>query len=363
MSFWTKLPTPFFVLAPMADVTDAAFRKMICKYSAHTRADGTVGGPDVMWTEFVSADGLVRADAEGKRKLLIDLLYGEDERPIVAQLFSSVPEHMEYAAALCRELGFDGIDINMGCPDRSIERQGCGAAMMKDPEAAQAVIAAAKRGAGSLPVSVKTRIGYNKNELATWLPALLAAEPAAITIHARTRKEMSKVPAHWEHIAEAVAIRDAVQNIPEKRDQRPLENQCPTLENQRSTLILGNGDVRSLDDAAEKAAATGADGVMLGRAIFGNPWLFHPERDASTVTIEERLQVMVEHTELFEELLPEKHFAIMKKHYKAYAHGFDGAQALRTTLMEAHDAREVRAITEAFMHDAPPALLASSATL
>ena len=210
MSFWNELKAPFFVLAPMADVTDAPFRRMIAKYSAHTRSDGTVGGPDVMWTEFVSADGLVRATEEGKKKLMADLIYSEEERPIVAQLFTSNEEHMEYAARLCNELGFDGIDINMGCPDRSIERQGCGSAMIKNPEKAKAIIEAAKRGAGDLPVSVKTRLGYNQDQLEEWLPYLLACEPAVITVHARTRKEMSKVPARWERVARAVEIRDAL---------------------------------------------------------------------------------------------------------------------------------------------------------
>ena len=185
MNFWEQLPTPFFVVAPMADVTDAAFRRLIAKYSAHEQenvpngtfspvttegseqplssgvrqAVGTVrGGPDVMWTEFVAADGLVRATPEGKEKLMADLIYSEEERPIVAQLFTSNPEHMEYAASLCRELGFDGIDINMGCPDRSIEKQGCGSAMIKTPHVAREIIRAAKRGAKDLPVSVKTRI-------------------------------------------------------------------------------------------------------------------------------------------------------------------------------------------------------------
>lgn len=221
MTFWEKLQKPFFVLAPMADVTDAPFRRMIAKYSAHTRGDGSVGGPDVMWTEFVSADGLMRATEEGKEKLMKDLIYSEEERPIVAQLFTSNPEHMEAAAALCAELGFDGIDINMGCPDRSIERQGCGSAMIKNPESAREVIAAAKRGAGTLPVSVKTRLGYNQDQLEQWLPFLLDCEPAAITVHARTRKEMSKVPARWERVARAVEIRN---------------------ERGSKTLILGNGD-------------------------------------------------------------------------------------------------------------------------
>src|SRR3989344_8259733 len=129
MSFWNKLPKPILVLAPLANVTDASFRRIIAKYSSHIRKDGSVGGPDVFWTEFVSADGLMRATPEGKEKLMADLMYTEGERPIVAQLFSSNPEYMEKASALCRELGFDGIDINMGCPDKTIEKQGCGSAM------------------------------------------------------------------------------------------------------------------------------------------------------------------------------------------------------------------------------------------
>lgn len=358
MSFWHHLPKPFFVLAPMADVTDVAFRSIIAERSAHTRADGTVGAADVTWTEFVSADGLALAPEEGRRKLLADLEYGENERPIVAQLFSSVPERMEAAAALCAELGFDGVDINMGCPDRSIEKQGCGAAMIKDPAKAVAVIEAAKRGAQragkdgreQLPVSVKTRLGYNRDELEEWLPALLAARPAAITLHARTRKEMSKVPARWERITRAVEIRDAFFGAAGKEHEHP-------------TLILGNGDVTDLADARAKAAATGADGVMLGRAIFGNPWLFHPDRRVADVPLTERLMTMVEHTERFERMLPHKNFAIMKKHYKAYVEGFPGAKELRVELMEAPDAAAVRRITEEFVHALDSRHPETSATL
>lgn len=331
MNFWQKLPKPLLVIAPMADVTDAAFRRMIAKYSAHTRKDGTVGGPDVMWTEFVAADGLMRATPEGKEKLLADLWYTEEERPIVAQLFSSNEEYMEQAARLAVELGFDGIDLNMGCPSNTIERQGCGAAMIKDPGKARAVIRAAKRGAGDLPVSVKTRIGYNKNEIETWVPELLAENPAVLTIHARTRKEMSKVAAQWDKVKRVVDIRNELAS---------------------DALIIGNGDVVSLDDAQTKIAATGADGVMLGRAIFGNPWLFHPEKDLSNVTIEERLRVMVEHTKLFEELLHFKNFATMKKHYKAYVNGFAGAAPLRAQLMEQNSAAEIEEVVHSFLANA-----------
>src|SRR3989344_6322043 len=220
---------PIFALAPMANVTDAAFRFIIAKY----------GKPDVMFTEFVACDGLM---SPGKDKLLVDFMYTEAERPIVAQIFGSKPDNFYASALLIQELGFDGIDINMGCPDRNVEKQGAGACLMKNPKLAQEIIRETKRGAGKLPVSVKTRIGYNKNSLSEWLPALLETEPAAITIHARTRKEMSSVPANWDTIADAVRIRD---------------------EYKSKTLILGNGDVQDLADAEQKVKATGADGAMI----------------------------------------------------------------------------------------------------
>ncbi len=312
--FWNELKKPIFVLAPLADVTDAAFRALIAKY----------GKPDVFFTEFVSADGLCSA---GRDHLMRDLAYSEAERPIVAQLFTGKPENMEKAAALVRELGFDGVDINMGCPDRAVEKQCAGAALMKNYALARALIAAAKKGSQGLPVSAKIRIGYNKNEIETWLPELLAEEPAAITVHGRTRKEMSLVLAHWDVIARAVQIRTELGS---------------------KTLILGNGDVTSLADAENKVRDFGVDGVMLGRAIFGNPWLF--DRNKGEVSVEEKLRVMVEHTKLFEEMLGDiKNFAIMKKHYKAYVNGFDGAKELRVRLMEAKDAAEVEKIVSGFV--------------
>ena len=308
---------PIMVLAPMANVTDAAFRQIIAKY----------GKPDVMFTEFVACDGLVSA---GRDKLLVDFMYTESQRPIVAQIFGSKPENFYKTALLIQELGFDGIDINMGCPDRNVEKQGAGACLMKNPKLAQEIIRETKRGAGKLPVSVKTRIGYNKNSLSEWLPALLETEPAAIILHARTRKEMSSVPADWGTIADAVRIRD---------------------EYKSKTLILGNGDVQDLADAEEKIQATGADGVMIGRGIFGNPWLFNRKIDYAKMPVAEKLRVMVEHTYLFEKVLGEhKNFAIMKKHYKAYVNGFDGAKELRVKLMEgAETAADVERIVADFL--------------
>ena len=345
-NFWDTLPRPFFVLAPLANVTDAAFRRVIAKYSKPA-------GPAVMWTEFVSADGLALAPQAGKQKLMRDLLYTEAERPIVAQFFTSTPEHMEKAAALAAELGFDGVDINMGCPDKSIEKQGAGAKLILNPERAAELIAAAKRGAPNLPVSVKTRLGYSKDILEEWLPVLLKAEPAAITIHARTRKEMSSVPAHWDRVKRAVEIRNELKS---------------------RTLIIGNGDVVDLEDAHKKAKETGADGIMLGKAIFGKPWLFatqeklDDEKSGSphassgawggprtfqrqvSPELQDRLRILLEHTKLFEELLGDiKSFAIMKKHFKAYAEGFEGAKELRVQLTEVKTATEMESLIESFL--------------
>lgn len=295
----------------MADVTDAAFRKMIAKY----------GKPDVFWTEFVSADGLC---SPGRENLKIDLMYGKGERPIVAQLFGGNPEKIKVASKLCKDIGFDGIDINMGCPDKKVEKQGAGAATIKNPKLAKDIIRAAKEGGEGLPVSVKTRIGYNKNEINEWIPVLLRENLSALTVHLRTRKEMSLVPAHWELMKEIVALRDEIS--PE-------------------TLIIGNGDVKDLKEAKERVKETGCDGIMLGRAIFGNPWLFEPKK----VTTKEKLKTMVEHTKLFEKILGKyKNFAIMKKHYKAYVNGFDGAKELRMKLMEAQNFREVEEIVNQF---------------
>lgn len=328
-NFWQTLDTqakkagrPILVLAPMADVTDASFRRVIATY----------GKPDVLWTEFVSADGLAFAPEEGKKKLLKDLIFSEIERPIVAQFFTSNPDAMKKAAMLAVELGFDGVDINMGCPDRSIEKQGAGAAMMKNPARAREVLRAAIEGARAyglekeIPVSVKTRLGFNKDELETWLPELLAENPAAITIHARTRKEMSKVPAHWDRVLRAVQIRNEMKS---------------------QTLIFGNGDVANLADAKIRASQSGADGVMLGRAIFGNPWLFSGREH---ISVEEKLKVLNEHTKLFEEILGgTKNFAIMKKHFKAYVNGWDGAKELRMKLMETNTAGEVDSIISDYL--------------
>lgn len=285
-----------------------------------------------MWTEFVSADGL---NSPGRDVLKRDLEFTDIERPIVAQLFTSTPENMRKAAALCRELGFDGIDINMGCPDKSIEKQGAGAAHMKDWKRAQEVIRAAQDGAGDLPVSVKTRLGYNKMEFMEWLPKILECNIPALTVHLRTRKEMSLVDAHWDIMPEVVKL---------VRDMTgPLE--------EGGTIILGNGDIKSVTEGKKKAKESGADGVMVGRGIFGTPWFFDEEEFNKGKPLEERLRICIEHTRLYEDKLGDiKSFAIMKKHYKAYVHGFDGAKELRMQLMECGNASEVEHTISTWLH-------------
>jgi len=323
--FWQKLTKPFFVMAPMADVTDVAFRALV----------GKRGAPDVFWTEFVSADGLYHLIEKGNKNtknttiygskgtnpLLRDLQFDSEQRPIVAQIFSSKPEMISYATRLVAELGFDGVDINMGCPDRAIEKQGCGAAMMKNPKLAEEIIRAAQE-ASSLPVSVKTRVGYNKESLDEWLTALLEANPAAITLHLRTRKEMSLVPADWELMKKAVSIRNRVNP---------------------SVLLIGNGDVRDIEDARIKIAESGCDGAMLGRAMFGNPWVFAGRKPEDT-PLPEKLSALIELAHEFEKISPSKNFAILKKHIKAFVTGFDGAAELRAELMQAESATALEAI-------------------
>ncbi|MFH1473174.1 MAG: tRNA-dihydrouridine synthase [bacterium] len=345
-SFWKNLSKPIFVLAPMADVTDAAFRQIIAKW----------GKPDVMWTEFVSADGLALAPEKGRQKLLKNLEYTEAERPIVAQFFTANPEHMEKAAKLADKLGFDGVDINMGCPDRRVEKQGAGASLMKNPNLARELIRATRRGAPNLPVSVKTRTGYSKPDLEKWLPKILEEEPAVVIIHARTRKEMSKVSARWEYVKLAVEIRDKFALRPIRKTQ----GKQTQGENER-TLIFGNGDIRDLRDAQEKVEKTGCDGVMLGRAIFGNPFLFAKKKYPEGIEgLKLKLEVLVEHAKLFEKLLGgTKSFSVMKKHFKAYlsgkalaasdTSGFNGVGELRAQLMETENAEEVERIVKKFL--------------
>ena len=375
-NFWAELNkasrgSVFFCLAPMYDVTDAAFRQMFVKYSK--RDSGvTVRSriwlrekrlltvtPLVLFTEFVSADGLV--SEAGKKKLWRELYFTEAERPIVAQIFGANPVTIETAVRLIKELGFDGVDINMGCPDRAVEKQGAGASLIKNPKLAKEIILAAKRGASDemgkqiIPVSIKTRLGYNKID-DEWIKTILKARPDAVTFHLRTRKEMSEAPAHWEEMKKIMAL------ARELADQSGGER----------TIIIGNGDVASVEQGRELAQKYGVDGVMIGRGAFGQPWLFNPlaslvrrttsgALEVALLTIEARLQIMLEHSKIFAKLyLPgktndklfnghTKNFAVMRKHFKAYVAGFKGATALRAKLMSAENPTEVEKIINDFL--------------
>lgn len=347
-----KKNKPIVVLAPMADVTDEVFRALIAKYSLPY-------GPDIFWTEFVSADGLNHKDA--KKKLVLDLKFSKKEKPILAQIFSSKKDNILKAINLVHKLGFDGIDLNMGCPDKSIEKQLSGSAMMKHPELSREIISSAKNLTNEInkkskkffSFSVKTRIGYNKIEYETWFPNILDYEPDIFSIHLRTRKELSLVPAHWE------LSKDIVKFIKDYCKKNKL----------KIPLIILNGDVKNVAELKEKIKLSGSDGIMIGRGVFGTPWLFnekeykkrllssqitnHPtvqmlRRDKENILF--RLNIMLEHTKLFEKKLTKiKSFNIMKKHYRAYINGFDAAKELRIDLMNAKDYKEVKKITDNFI--------------
>ena len=328
LGFWKKLKKPFFCLAPMSDVTDIAFRFILAKYSKDRENKDKI----VFWTEFVAADGLCNKLA--KKKLAHILKFSERERPIVAQVFGANPENMKKACQYIASLDFDGIDINMGCPDKSVINQGAGSALIKTPELAKKIIQAAHYGIKSsgknIPVSVKTRVGFNKEEINTWIPELLKEDISALTIHLRTKKELSDVPANWDYI---------------KKIKKLIEKSGKEI------LLIGNGDVKDLKDAEEKALKYGCDGIMIGRGVFGNPWFFSSNSE-SDISLEEKLRVLIEHTQIFEKelLLPKhKNFDVIKKHFKAYVNGFAGAKELRTKLMETKNSKEVEKIINDFL--------------
>ena len=361
-SFFHKLAqqkTGFTALAPMADVTDAAFREMFIR----------CGQPDIMWTEFVSADGLFLAPEQGRKfwlpeqlrtiavehgvasdnPLLKDLIHqrliakfekeelglGYDdnynsESPIVAQFFSRDPDRMKQAAELAVALGFDGIDINMGCPAQVIVRQGAGCAMIREPDQAKKVIEATIVGsAGKIPVSVKTRAGFSKDlEREAWLCMLLETDIAALTLHARTRSDMSKVPARWENVSYLVEQRDRLN---------------PEI------IIIGNGDVSDLTEVSKRVQETGCDGVMIGRGIFGNPWRFNAETDKSNVSDRVILETLVTHSSLFDAYLGDtKSFALMRKHYKTYLKDTELSKSIKQEFMQAPDLEWVKSLADTY---------------
>lgn len=314
-NFWDTLPTPFFVLAPMEAVTDVVFRHVIKK----------AGTPDIFFTEFANATGWVHA---GDRAIAGRLLKTDDEHPLVAQIWGGEPGDMKQFAKYCASLGFDGIDINMGCPAKSAIKSG-GSALIQKPAVAVAAIAAAKT--AGLPVSVKTRLGYTStDEWHNWLSTLLSQDIVALTIHLRTKKEMSKVPAHYELIDEIVTLRNKV---------------AP------HTKLIINGDVRDRSHGLQLVLEhPGVDGVMIGRGVFSNPFAFNTP---SEVVLKEDtkaalLALLNYHLELFDQYQPrtQRPFETLKRFFKIYIRDFDGAGTLRDQLMHTKNTDEVRQIIQ-----------------
>jgi len=307
-SFWTELKKPFFVLAPMEDVTDTVFRRIVT----------SCGRPDVLFTEFTSVDGLFSV---GFNYVAKRLKYTEDEHPLVAQIWGTKPENYLRAAKMLVEMGFDGIDINMGCPVKDVVKLGVCSALIDNKPLAKEIIEATKEGAGEIPVSVKTRLGFKTLQTEEWIGFLLDQKIAALTIHGRIAKDQSKVPANWAEIAKAVVLRN---------------------EHKSDTIIIGNGDVVSRQDALLKVDETEVDGIMIGRGIFHDPWLFNPTHHGESVTFPEKLAKMKEHIQLFELTWgKDKHYPILKKFFKCYISNISNASELRSELIVLNDSSEV----------------------
>ena len=347
-SFWNDLPQPFFILAPMEAVTDVVFRHVVKQ----------AGAPDIFFTEFANATGWVHA---GDKAIAGRLIKTDDEQPLVAQIWGGEPGDMEAFAKHCAELGFNGIDINMGCPAKSAIKSG-GAALIRRPDIAIAAIDAAKK--SGLPVSVKTRLGYTYvDEWREWLTTILKQDIVNLTIHLRTKKEMSKVSAHYELIDEIVKLRDEI---------------AP------QTLLTINGDIRDREHGLEIARKhPGVNGIMIGRGVFSDPFCFRRAIELSSVeeaatgasspvsrtprageatrkeyseaeyssTIHHKSELIAllhYHLDLFDHYQPTlgRPFETLKRFFKIYIRDFDGAKELREKLMHTTTTDEVRQLLE-----------------
>lgn len=310
MTMYDKLPKRFFVLAPMDDVTDTVFRRIV----------GECAPPDLYFTEFVNVDAL---QSKGREATLKRLKFTGKERPIIAQLWGLVPENFYKSAREVAEMGFDGIDLNFGCPDKNVVRNGaCSAFILPENRAgAVAIIEATKEGSSSLPVSVKTRLGFNEVDL-SWHELLLGQEIAALTVHGRTKKQMSKVPADWEVLGRIRELRDKL---------------APGIK------IIGNGDVLSRQQGLELAGRYGLDGIMIGRGVFQDPFVFAEKSPWEGYTRQQRLDLYRRHVERFAATWPnnERKIHTLNKFCKIYVSDFDGAKELREKLMSADSTDEL----------------------
>ncbi|MBB4832405.1 tRNA-dihydrouridine synthase [Staphylococcus hominis] len=313
-NFWNELPRPFFILAPMEDVTDIVFRHVVSEAAR----------PDVFFTEFTNTESFCHP--EGIHSVRGRLTFSEDEQPMVAHIWGDKPEQFKEMSFGLADMGFKGIDLNMGCPVANVAKKGKGSGLILRPERAAEIIQAAK--AGGLPVSVKTRLGYyNIEEWKEWLRHVFKQDIANLSIHLRTRKEMSKVDAHWELIEAIKEMRDEV---------------AP------QTLLTINGDIPDRQKGMELATKYGIDGVMIGRGIFHNPFAF--EKEPREHTSKELLDLFRLHLELFEKHSNEdtQQFKSLRRFFKIYVRGIRGASELRHQLMSTETVDEARALLDDF---------------
>jgi len=295
----------------MDDVTDTVLRQVIADCAP----------PDLFFTEFVNVDGL---QSRGRDKLLHKLAYTNKERPLIAQIWGKTPQNFEETAKELVDMGFSGVDINMGCPDKSITKNGCCSALINNRDLAVEIIAAVKRGVnGRVPVSVKTRTGWSEVDF-TWPELLLKQGLDMLTIHGRTKSEMSKVPARWEDIQKVREMRDLL---------------AP------QTLIVGNGDVQSRTQGEELTLKHGLDGIMIGRAVFTDPYIFAHESPWASMPQAEKLRMYIHHIELFVATYPpeqkSRNWESLKRMAKMYVHGIDGASAFRSSFMRSTTPQEM----------------------
>ncbi|WP_445194400.1 tRNA dihydrouridine synthase [Staphylococcus xylosus] len=313
-NFWRELPRPFFVLAPMEDVTDVVFRHVVSE----------AGRPDVFFTEFTNTESFCHP--EGIHSVRGRLTFTEDEQPMVAHIWGDKPEHFREMSIGMAEMGFKGIDLNMGCPVANVATKGKGSGLIQRPETAAEIIQAAK--AGGLPVSVKTRLGYSEiDEWRDWLKHVFEQDIANLSIHLRTRREMSKVDAHWELIGEIKKLRDEI---------------AP------NTLLTINGDIPDRKTGLELAEKYGIDGVMIGRGIFHNPYAF--EKEPREHTSEELLGLLRLHLDLFDKYSKNESrlFKPLRRFFKIYVRGIRGASELRHQLMSTNTTDDARKLLDEF---------------
>lgn len=316
MSFvWSNLPKPFFALAPMEGGTDTVFRQIVI----------SCGRPDVVFTEFTNVEGL---RSKGKEEVGKRLIFDKKEHPIIAQIWGITPSAFYEAAETVAKMGFDGVDINMGCPEKTVVKHGACSALIENPKLAGEIIKAVKKGLQSagrrIPVSVKTRIGFKTIKTGEWITFLLKQNLDALIVHFRTQKEMSNVPAHWE---EAIKISRI-------RDQESIK-----------TVIIGNGDVETKRGGLALANKYELDGIMIGRGAFHNPYVFNEKINYEKQPKEQRIKLLVKHLDLFENTWKEKRkYAPLKRFFKIYINGFEGAADLREKLMLTQNIEEARKI-------------------